>query len=210
MLTVTAYDVGKIQPYSTQLLQESKAKLLEIERKDKERVLLEEARNKVEGYIYHIKNKLVDAEDAIAKVSTEEQRTEISKLAEDAEEWMYDDGAKAGLDEMVAKYAELSTPAEKIFLRVSETTARPEAIVTLQAKLTKIEELMTKWETTMPQVTKEERDDVLEKVANVRKWISEKEDAQAKLGPTEEPAFLSSDVAVQSKPAESLVASLSR
>ncbi len=210
MLTVTAYDVGKIQPYSTQLLQESKAKLLEIERKDKERVLLEEARNKVEGYIYHIKNKLVDAEDAIAKVSTEEQRTEISKLAEDAEEWMYDDGAKAGLDEMVAKYAELSTPAEKIFLRVSETTARPEAIVTLQAKLTKIEELMTKWETTMPQVTKEERDDVLEKVANVRKWISEKEDAQAKLGPTEEPAFLSSDVAVQSKPAESLVARLSR
>jgi molecular chaperone DnaK (HSP70) len=210
LLTVTAYDVGKIQPYSTQLLQESKAKLLEIERKDKERVLLEEARNKVEGYIYHIKNKLVDAEDAIAKVSTEEQRTEISKLAEDAEEWMYDDGAKAGLDEMVAKYAELSTPAEKIFLRVSETTARPEAIVTLQAKLTKIEELMTKWETTMPQVTKEERDDVLEKVANVRKWISEKEDAQAKLGPTEEPAFLSSDVAVQSKPAESLVASLSR
>jgi molecular chaperone DnaK (HSP70) len=210
LLTVTAYDVGKIQPYSTQLLQESKAKLLEIERKDKERVLLEEARNKVEGYIYHIKNKLVDAEDAIAKVSTEEQRTEISKLAEDAEEWMYDDGAKAGLDEMVAKYAELSTPAEKIFLRVSETTARPEAIVTLQAKLTKIEELMTKWETTMPQVTKEERDDVLEKVANVRKWISEKEDAQAKLGPTEEPAFLSSDVAVQSKPAESLVARLSR
>ncbi len=137
LLIVTPYYIGKIQPYSTQLLLESKSKLQAIERKDRERVLLEEARNKVESYIYHIKNKLVDNEEAIAKVSTEEQRAEISKLADDAEEWMYDEGAKANLTVMVDKYAELSTPAEKIFLRVAEMTARPEAILALQAKLTK-------------------------------------------------------------------------
>lgn len=189
---------------------ESKAKLAELERKDRERVMLEEARNKVESYIYLIKNKLIDDEEAIGMVSTEEQRAELSKLAADAEEWMYDDGYNADLATMEDKYAELSVPAEKVFFRVSEGTARPEAIKALQTKLSKVEDLMKKWETTMPQVTEEERADVLAKVEDVRKWISEKEEAQSKLDASEEPAFKSEDVPSQSKPIETLVARLNR
>lgn len=205
-----AFHVGDVRPYWPELMEESKAKLAELERKDRERVMLEEARNKVESYIYLIKNKLVDDEEAIGKVSTTEQREELSKLANDAEEWMYDDGYNADLATMEDKYAELSGPAEKVFFRVSETTARPEAIKALQTKLTKVEDLMKKWETTMPQVTEEERADVLAKVEDVRKWISEKEEAQAKTDPSEEPAFKSEDVPSQSKPIETLVARLNR
>ena len=85
-LTVVTYTVGKIHPYSPENMAESKEKLLELARKDKERIQLEEARNKVEGYIYRVKNKLEDDAEAIGSVSTEEQRAEILKLAEDAEE----------------------------------------------------------------------------------------------------------------------------
>jgi hypothetical protein len=189
---------------------ESKAKLAELERKDRERVMLEEARNKVESYIYRIKNKLIDDEANIAKVSTEAQREEISKLAVDAEEWMYEDGYKADLATMEDKYAELSVPAEKIFFRVEQVEKRPEAFAALRAKMQKVEELMKKWETTMPQVTEEERTEVLGKVEEVKKWIGEMEEAQAKADPTAEPVVKSEDVPGQSKSIEALVTRLSR
>ncbi len=199
-----------MRPYTPELMEESKAKLAELERKDRERVMLEESRNRVESFIYLIKNKLVDDEEAIGKVTTEEQRAELAKLASDAEEWMYDEGYNADLATMEDKYAELSTPANKVFFRVSESTARPEAIKALQTKMTKVEDLMKKWETTMPQVTEEERAEVLAKVEDVRKWISEKEEAQEKASPSEDPVFTSEEVPAQSKPIETLVARLNR
>merc|ERR1712125_14104 len=79
-LNVKSYYEGRVQPYSTEIMTESKAKMDELARKDKERQMLEEARNKVESYIYKIKNKLVDDEENIGKVTTESQREEVSKL----------------------------------------------------------------------------------------------------------------------------------
>merc|ERR1712087_875566 len=73
-LTVESYYVGKVQPYSESTLKESQEKLLDLAIKDKERIMLEESRNKVESYIYFIKNKMSDDEEEIAKVTTEEQR----------------------------------------------------------------------------------------------------------------------------------------
>jgi hypoxia up-regulated 1 len=191
-------------------MEESKAKLAELARKDKERMMLEEARNKVESYIYMIKNKLMDEEEAIGKVTTEKQRAELSKLSGEAEEWMYEDGYSADLATMEDKYAELSTPMEKVLLRVSETQARPAMIKEMQDKLTKVEDLMKKWETTMPQVTEDERKDVLTKVEEFRAWMAEKEEAQSKTDPTEDPVFLSTDVPAQTKDLEILITRLSR
>ena len=122
------YYVGKVAPYSPEQLEASKSKLAAMDKADKERILLEEAKNKVESYIYYIKNKLLDDEDSIAKVSTKNQREECSKASAAAEEWLDDEGYKADLKTMVAKYEELSAPFEKIMLRVKETVARPEAI----------------------------------------------------------------------------------
>jgi hypoxia up-regulated 1 len=209
-LAVKTYYVGRIQPYSPELLEESKTKLDELAKKDKERMELEEARNKVEGYVYYIKNKLSDDEERIAKVSTEEQRAEVLKLAEDAEEWMYEDGATADLATTEDKYAELSAPAEKIFFRVEEMTERPEAVLALKGRLTKVEELMKKWETAMPQVTEEERADVLSKVEDVKKWIAMKEEEQSKREAHEDPAFTSGEVPTQMKPIEVLVTKLKK
>jgi hypothetical protein len=51
---------------------------------------------------------------------------------------------------------------------------------------------------------------VLAKVEDVRKWISEKEEAQEKASPSEDPVFTSEEVPAQSKPIETLVARLNR
>lgn len=209
-LSVISYSVGKVQPYSPELLEESNAKLAALARVDKERVLLEEAKNKVESFVYYIKNKLIDDEENVNAVSTEKQRAEILKLAEDAEEWMYDGGADADLATTVDKYAEISAPAQKVFDRVAEMIARPEAIAALQSRLAKVVELVKKWETVMPQVTEEERQEILAKVEEVNIWIKDKEEAQSKVAPHEDPVFSSAEVPTQTRPIEVLVAKLKK
>jgi len=202
--------IGRVQPYSGEILEESKAKLAEMNRKDEERIKLEAAKNKVEGYMYTIKNKLVDDEETLAKVSTEEQREACRQAAIQTEEWLDDEGYNADLPTMEEKFAELSAPFEQILLRVREMTERPEKAAKLTKKLKEVEDLMIKWETTMPQVTQEERGDVMAKVEAARKWLSDKEDLQASKAPHEEPAYLSSEVGPQFKPVESLVMRLSK
>ena len=123
---------------------------------------------------------------------------------------MYEDGATADLATTEDKYAEISAPAEKIFYRVSELTERPEAVTALKGRLSKVEELMKKWETTMPQVTEEERAEVLSKVEEVKKWIDENEVEQSKKELHEEPVFVSAEVPGQMKPIEVLVTKLKK
>lgn len=209
-LTVTSYHTAKIQPYSPETMTESKAKLDYLAKVDEERKKLEEIKNKVESYIYHIKNKLIDDEDDINRVTTEEQREEVSKLATDAEDWMYEDGYDADYATYADKYAELSTPFEAIMYRVTERIARPDAIDALKKKLTKAAELLTKWETEKPQVTEEERGDVKAKMAEVEKWIEEMEGKQSETPDHETPAFKSADVPLQFKGVEKLMKSLSK
>jgi len=210
-LDVETYYTGRIKPYSDDTMVESKAKLGELARRDHERVMLEEAKNKYESSFYMIRNKMSEFEDEISLVSTEEQRTHVLKMAEEAEDCMYYQGGDtADLTTYNEKYEELMAPAKKIFLRLDESTARPAAIAALNDKLGQIEELMAKWETSKPQVTEDERADVLSKVDSIRKWISEQEEAQEKTDPWDEPAFLSADVPKQTKSVESLIGKLSK
>jgi hypoxia up-regulated 1 len=200
--------VGKIQPMTDELKAESRSKLEYLAVKDKERVMLEEAKNRVESYIYQIKNKLIDDEDNIAKISTEEQREELRKSYVDGEEWLDDNGFSAGVATMEAKYAELSEPAEKVFFRLKEMTDRPAAVKEMQKKLDKVSELLMKWKDSMPQITDDERADVTVKVDDVRKWLVEKEEEQAKKESYEDPAFTSDEVPLQTKSLERLISKL--
>lgn len=209
-LSVAKYYVTKVTPMSDVLFAESKAKLEELNRKDKERVELEAARNSVESYCYLIKNKLIDDEETVAEVSTDAQREEISTLAAEMTDWLDFDAYDADLKTMQEKYKLLSEPAEKIWFRMKELTLRPEAIAALTDKLGKVEELMKKWETAMPQVTEEERGEVQTKVDEVKKWIQDKVEEQAAKAPHEDPAFASTDVPLQTKGIERLVAKLSK
>lgn len=209
-MTVKSYHVGSIRPYSEEIMAESKAKLDELARIDKERMMLEEIRNTYESYIYLIKNKLSDFEDEIAAISTEEQREALLKSASEAEDWMYDEGYDADLETYKKKYEELSAPAEKVFFRMTEVSAREEAVQELSKKLDKVEALMEKWVTSMPQVTEEERGEVIAKVNEIRAWITEKTEAQAAADPTTDPVFTSAEVPLQTVDLQKIVGKLSK
>ena len=209
-LNVKTYYVGSVQPHSEELLMESKSKLYEMAERDKERMMLEAAKNKVESYIYKIKNKLSDDEESMEKFATEKERTNVQQLADKAEDWLYDDGSSADLATMEAKFEELAVPFEAILTRIREAADRPKALEALNKKLSDVENLMVQWETSKPQITTEERESVLKLVDDVRKWVEEKEKAQAKAKDYETPTYMSSEIPVQFVPIESLVVKLGR
>jgi len=195
---------------SNDLIEEYKSNIATLAELDKQRVLLEEAKNKLESYFYHVKNKLLDEEEKIAKISTEEQREELMKLSRDAEDWLFDEGDTADLETIQAKYDELAVPAEKVWFRLKEMTERPAAVKALNEKLVEIEEKFTLWVTNLTHITEEEKSDVHSKIEDARKWLSDKVDAQAEKDGHEDPVFTSEEVPLQTKPIQKLIAKLSK
>lgn len=209
-LKVSTYYESGIQPHWEALLAESKAKLAEMDEADKKRVMLEESKNRVESYMFMVKNKLVDDEEELSTVSTDEQREECRKLASDTEMWLEDDGYDADYATMEDKFVELSAPFEKILLRLKEKSARPAMIEKLESSLKKAEDLLTKWETAKPHITEEERGKVIEKIEAARAFIKEKEEAQSATKPHEDPAYLSTDLIEKVTPVQSMMERLAR
>ena len=204
------YYVGKVQPLSDVLIQEYKDNLAELARLDKERIMLEEAKNKLESYIYYIKNKLIDDEENIAKISTEEQREELSTLAREAEDWLFDEGDTASPETLRSKLDVLMAPAEKVWFRLKEATERPAAVKALREKLSSIEDTFNKWVANVTHITEEEKGDLCAKIESARKWLSDKEEEQAAKAPHEDPAFTSDEVPVQVTPIQKFLAKLTK
>lgn len=209
-LVIESYHIGKIQPLSKDLINEYKSNIAHLAQLDKERVLLEEAKNKLESYFYYVKNKLIDDDENIEKITTDEQREELSKLSVSAEDWLFDEGDTADLETIQSKYDELAKPAEKVWFRLKEMTARPAAVKALNEKLVEIEEKFTNWVTNMTHITEEERGDVSAKIENARKWLADKVDEQAGKAAHDDPAFTSEEVPLQTKPIQKLIAKLSK
>ena len=178
--------------------------------RDKDRMMLQEAKNKVESYIYKIKNKLSDDEDTIATVTTVEQRDTVKQLADDAEEWLYDDGYNANLPTMEKKYDELAVPFEKILLRIKEKKALPAAKAALEKKLVEMEVIVADWVVNKTYISETERDLVTKQIDDVRAWVIEKDLEQSALQPSDEPVFISTEIPSRTSLLETLIMSLNK
>merc|ERR1739841_74937 len=131
-------------------------------------------------------------------------------LAMDAEDWLFDEGDDADLATIQAKYDELATPAEKVWFRLKEMKARPDAVKALTEKLVEIEEKFTKWVSDLTHITDEEKEEVYSKIEGAKKWLSDKVDAQAEKAGHEDPVFTSEEVPLQTKPIQKIIAKLSK
>jgi hypoxia up-regulated 1 len=110
------------------MIQESKSRLRILQLADDARKAKEAAMNELETYIYHVKNKLNDDENALKAVSTEEQRTNVLTVASQLADWLDEEGNKATVKEFKSKQNELKLQAEPIFKRYSEIKDRSTAV----------------------------------------------------------------------------------
>jgi len=209
-LGVSTYYTGNVQPLNSDLYQESRDKLIGMAKADEERMMLESSKNKLESYVYLIKNKLVDDEENINAVTTEKQREACRQASQDAEMWMEDEGYTADLATTEDKFAEISEPFEKILLRVKESKARPEMVAKAEKRVAELTEVISKWEQTKPQITEEERQKATDLVTEIKTFITDKEAEQAKKEPHEDPAYLSQEIPPKFKKIEEVVKLLNK
>jgi hypoxia up-regulated 1 len=204
-LTISkSFEHMKLRPMNDAQKKVSSDKLGVIMKAEAARKQKEQAKNDLETYILRIKNAVIDDEANLATVSTDEQRNSLVELANQLEEWLYDEGWDEEASVYQEKYSSLSQPAEAIFDRLAESELRPKAVSTARAFIAKVREAVEKWENTKPHITEEERGDVMERASKAERWLEEREEEQAAKAAHEEPAFRAADVEPQLQSLKSL------
>merc|ERR1711871_837047 len=179
---------------------EARGRLGALAAADELRRKKEAANNELEGFIYSIRGKFIDEEEALSTVTTEEQRKAVVDMANELEEWLYDEGRNADLADYKAKHIGLQELSSPIIERLVEKELRPKAIDDARATMVKLEGKIDAWNETMPHITDEEKEKIKSLIKDVREWIYSKLEEQEKLQPHVEPAFKSSQVELQLKP----------
>ena len=114
--------------WSATMIQESKSRLRILQLADDARKAKEAAMNELETYIYHVKNRINDDENALKVISTEEQRADVLNTANQLADWLDEEGNKADVNQFKSKLKELKLQAELIFKRYSEIKDRSTAV----------------------------------------------------------------------------------
>merc|ERR1712146_130780 len=151
-----------------------------------------------------------DEQDAIAEVSTEEQRTEILSLANEYDEWLYDDGSSASYEEVLERVKKIRILSGAIYLRMDEKQKRKGAVKEAKKMLGDVLLTIEKWNSTHPQITSEEKEEATDLVNDISKWLDDNVERQKTHPSHEKPVFLTSDIVSQMKPLKNKIKALSR
>jgi len=181
------------------LISAAKARMRALSAADELRKAKEQALNDLEGYIYKVRNRVLDEAKELKTVSTEQQRQAVLDICQESETWLEDEGQGQEVSVYKSKLSAIRRLAEPIFLRLSEVTARPTAVAKARRALSDVRNKVAEWAVKLPHVTDEEKKVVLEAADRAEKWLDDKEAAQKALASSDEPAFLSDDVPAQLK-----------
>ena len=176
---------------SDKQLKEAKSVLKKLEEADNARLELADALNGLEGYILGARSTLrgVEEGDILYEVSTEEERSNIMKELDEAEDWMFSDEA-TNTAALRKKHEGLRKMMSVIETRATEHAERPKAVESLRNDLGMVSERMK-----MIEKLHIERKSGHEKafetfqgvVAEAKKWLDDQVAGQEKRAPTEEP-----------------------
>jgi len=200
----------KVKPYSALDIKTSVDRLRILKEKDEARKKLADVRNTLESLAYDSKNKFYEMEDEINAVSTEEQRSEVLTLADEYDDWLYDDGRDASYDEVFERVQKIKGLADAIYSRVKEKKNRKTAVKEAKKMLDDALLKIAKWNTTHPQITTEEKEGATKLVTDIDSWLSESVEKQASHPTHEKPVFLISDIFTQMKPLKNKLKALDR
>ncbi|KAI9789553.1 MAG: lumenal Hsp70 protein [Peltula sp. TS41687] len=108
----------------------SKERLSALNESDKARRLRSESLNRLEAFIYRIRDLLTD--EPFIAASNEKEREQLQNKLHDASEWLYDGGSDAGIEELKARTKQLKDLVHPIEKRKEEAIKRPKEIELLR------------------------------------------------------------------------------
>merc|ERR1712051_549969 len=147
-------------------------------------------KNDMEAAVYSSRDKL-EREDIVA-VTTEEQRAELSKLATDLEDWMYETGStKSDYEQRLAALQGLLGPMEE---RALEMEHRSSLADTVKEAIRDMEKARKHIAKNMSWVHANKTEAALKKQTEFQEWWAKKSEQQSKLPLHEAPAFTVKEV----------------
>ncbi|XP_063799542.1 hypoxia up-regulated protein 1 [Pseudophryne corroboree] len=190
-----AQTVNDIPDLPEEQMKTSAKKLQELSERDFEKHEREKAANSLEAFVFETQDKLEQKE--YRKVSTEEQREEISNKLSQASSWLEDEGYTATTKELKDKLSELKKLCKALFFKVEERRKWPDRLTALDSLLNH-SSIFLKSARMIPQDDQIFTDvelSTLEKLINDSwTWKNETLAEQAKLSSTDKPVLLSKDI----------------
>mmetsp|Transcript_11705 Transcript_11705/g.34200 ORF Transcript_11705/g.34200 Transcript_11705/m.34200 type:complete len:915 (-) Transcript_11705:114-2858(-) len=178
-------------PMSQESIAELKTKLVDIATKEAEVMAVAGMKNELEAAIYGSRDKL-ERED-IVKVSTEEQREEVTKYCTEYDEWMYEatDNTKSAYEERLTKLQDLLGPMEE---RALELESRPDVVDQVKEAVDDMKKTQKHIAKNMTWVSTNKTEAALKKLTEFEEWWTKKQEQQEKLPLHEAPAFTKKEV----------------
>ncbi|KAG8201418.1 hypothetical protein JTE90_024291 [Oedothorax gibbosus] len=139
-LPIKADVPGELSQQMLNDLIEKEGKMIMQDKLEKERA---DAKNAVEEYVYDFRGKLGEQ---LEKFVTDEEREKLTKLLEDTEEWLYDEGEDVQKSVYIQKLNELKKSGDPIMFRYVEWEQRPIELNALGSSLQSVHKALQSYE----------------------------------------------------------------
>jgi len=160
--------------------------------------LVNELKNELEAMVYSARDKMEG--DTLMKVSTSEQREEVTKLCNEIEEWSYEGSTeKHDYEQRLQSLRALLGPMEE---RALELEAREDLPDTVKEQVDEMKQIRTMIRKDMRWVNESKIEKADEKLTEFTDWWSQRQEKQKELPLSEAPAFTKAEVMEQIKKAQ--------
>jgi len=150
-----------------------------------------EQKNAVESYTYDMRNKL---NNTLAAYSPENVREQFSRLLENTESWLYNEGENVAKNVYSKKLEELKGVGEPIVKRKYEDENRYEAIMQLRNAIQAQNLLAESEDPKYDHIEKTEKQRVIDECKKVESWLTTEMAKQDKLPKSVDPTIVVSDI----------------
>ncbi len=182
----------QVTPYVHEVSEQQMLQYIAAEEKmratDREVFETEEAKNAVESYIYQMKDKIFD-EDALGKFVEESARDQFDNILSDAENWLYDEGEFATIQESKQKLMELQKIGNPIENRKKEAMERPAALETMLNCIRDYRSFVASTDEKYAHIGQEARDKLAQKITETEEWLNENLTKQSALKDYQDPVL---------------------
>ncbi|KAF8069980.1 heat shock protein 70 family [Lyophyllum atratum] len=131
----------------------------------------EERKNALEEYVYDTRSKL---EDRYAPYVQPEEKQKLLVALQEAEDWLYsEEGEDATKSAYIARLDALKELGDPITFRYKEAEERTRAVTQLRETLNNYMSQATSGDEKFAHIDEKDKNAVIEKVANVQKWLED-------------------------------------
>jgi hypoxia up-regulated 1 len=189
-LKITRTDFKPL-PMTTEQIAEAKARMEALVKIEEDAAAVVGLKNELEAAIYGSRDKMES--ESIIKVSTEEQREEMSKLCMEAEEWMSEAATndKTEFSQRLTKLQDLLGPMEERAIELENRADLPEAVEELVKDANGMKAHIAK---NMSWVNENKTAEASTKLEEFEEWWVKKQEAQKQLPDHEAPSYTKQDV----------------